>query len=416
VLIVKESALNSRHQNNRKPCAVVIGLDHINGIQTARILARHGIPVIAIASDPDHHCCRTKVCERILYADKTSEEFIETLEKLGPTLDQKAVLFPCEDTSVLLVSRNRHRLQQWFHVVLPEPDVVEMLMDKVRLYKYAQENGFPIPATHFVGSRESAVRAASELTYPLAVKPPNSAVPGWEENSQVKAYKVTSSDEFLALYDRIGSWAEQLIVQEWVEGTDANLFSCNCYLNDRSEPVATFVARKLRQWPPIAGDSCLGVECRDNVVLHESVRLLQSAAHRGLGYVEIKQDIRTGDYFILEPNIGRPTGRSAIAEAGGVELLYTMYCDAVGLPLPEGLEQSYGDAKWISLRKDLQSAIYHWREGDLTLKQWWRSVRGKKAYALFSWSDPGPFLGDLGRTFRLLLNAEERRKRDYRNI
>jgi predicted ATP-grasp superfamily ATP-dependent carboligase len=138
--------------------------------------------------------------------------------------------------------------------------------------------------------------------------------------------------------------------------------------------------------------------------------------HRGLGYVEIKQDIRTGDYFILEPNIGRPTGRSAIAEAGGIVLLYTMYCDATGLPLPEDLRQSYGEAKWIWLRKDLQSALYHWREGDLTFREWWRSIRGKKAYALFSWSDPRPFFGDLWRTFRLLFQAEERKKRDYRNI
>jgi predicted ATP-grasp superfamily ATP-dependent carboligase len=408
--------LNSDQQKNQRPYAVVIGLDHINGIQTARILARRNIPVIAIASDSDHHCCRTNVCERIIIADKTGEECITALEQLGPTLHEKAVLFPCEDTSVLLVSRNRQRLQPWFHVILPEPAVVEMLMDKVQLYKYAQENGFPIPATRFVANKESAERAAAELTYPLAVKPPNSAVPGWEENSQVKAYKVATPDEFLALYDRIGSWADELIVQEWVEGTDANLFSCNCYLNEKSEPVATFVARKLRQWPPMAGDSCLGIECRDDTVLHESVRLLRSAAHRGLGYVEIKQDIRTGNYFILEPNIGRPTGRSAIAEAGGVELLYAMYCEATGLPLPKDNQQTYGNAKWIWLRKDLQSAIYHWRGGNLTFREWWRSVRGKKAYALFSWSDPRPFVSDLWRTFKMLLIADERKKRDYRNI
>ena len=40
-----------------------------------------------------------------------------------------------------------------------------------------------------------------------------------------------------------------------------------------------------------------------------------------LGYVEAKRDVRTGRHYLIEPNIGRPTGRSAIAEAGGVELL-----------------------------------------------------------------------------------------------
>jgi predicted ATP-grasp superfamily ATP-dependent carboligase len=129
----------------------------------------------------------------------------------------------------------------------------------------------------------------------------------------------------------------------------------------------------------------------------------------------MKRDERSGKYFIMEPNIGRPTGRSAIAEAGGVELLYTMYCDAVGWPLPGNLEQQYEGVKWIHLRRDFQSALHYGRHGELTLKEWWRSFRGRKAYALFSWSDPAPFVGDLQRAIRLFLSPQDRRKRDHRD-
>jgi predicted ATP-grasp superfamily ATP-dependent carboligase len=93
-----------------------------------------------------------------------------------------------------------------------------------------------------------------------------------------------------------------------------------------------------------------------------------------------------------------------------------MYCDAVGLPLPDNLEQKYVGVKWISLRRDIQSALYHWREGNLTLKEWWHSIRGPKTYALFSWDDPVPFLADLLRAARLYSIPEERRKRDFRNL
>jgi predicted ATP-grasp superfamily ATP-dependent carboligase len=180
--------------------------------------------------------------------------------------------------------------------------------------------------------------------------------------------------------------------------------------------VVTFVARKLRQWPPVTGESSLGEECRDDVVLNETLRLFRCAHLYGLGYVEIKRSIHSGKYFIIEPNIGRPTGRSPIAEAGGVELLYTMYCDTLGLPLPENLEQKYKGVKWIDLRRDVQSAIYHIREGDLTIKGWWQSLQGKKAHALFAWNDPGPFFGDLVRAVRLYTIPEERSRRDYRNL
>jgi predicted ATP-grasp superfamily ATP-dependent carboligase len=405
--------MSSKQRGKKKPYAVVIGLDHMNGIQTARILARHDVPVIAIAKDPKHYCCRTNVCERIVFTDTATDTLITTLETMGPELEEKAVLFPCTDTTVLLVSRNRHRLEAWYHIVLPSAEVVEMMMDKVRFYTYAQENDFPIPRTVFLNSQEDADRATDELTFPCVIKPPISATQEWEQNSKLKAYLVSNAEDFLAVYRRYGEYADMLIAQEYIEGTSSNLYSCNCYFDGKSEPVATFVARKLRQWPPETGESCLGEECRNDEVLQGTLNLFKSVNYRGLGYVEMKQDARNGKHYIMEPNIGRPTGRSAIAEAGGVDLLYTMYCDALDWPLPEERFQQYGNAKWIHLRRDMQSAIYYWRRGELTIGDWWRSVRGRKVDALFAWYDPGPFLGDLLRAARLFLSAEERRKRDY---
>ena len=412
---MEEVTLSLSPRGRRIPYAVVIGLDHINGIQTARILARRQVPVIAIAKDPKHYCCRTRVCERILFTDTGGDALISTLEDLGPKLGEKAVLFPCTDMQVLLVSRYRQRLEPWYHVILPSPEVVEMMMDKVRFYTYAQESGFPIPRTEFLRGQADAERAAKDLTFPCVYKPPLSAIPEWEHKSKLKAYRLDSPDEFLAVYQRYGALVDVSIIQEWIEGPVSSLYSCNCYFDASSEPIVTFVARKIRQWPPETGESSLGEECRNDVVLQETIRLFKSVQYRGLGYVEMKRDERTGQHFIMEPNVGRPTGRSAIAEAGGVELLYTMYCDALGWQLPSKRVQYYTNVKWIHLRHDFQSALYSWRRKELTLKDWWRSLRGPKTDALFSWSDPGPFLGDLGRAFRLFLSPEERKKRDYRN-
>jgi predicted ATP-grasp superfamily ATP-dependent carboligase len=401
--------------DNQKPYAVVIGLDSMNGIQTARLLALHLIPVIAIAKDPKHPCCKTNVCEKILISNTSSEDFIRTLENLGPKLVQKAVLFPCADMNVLLISRNQHKLEKWYHIILPPQSVVEMMMDKVKFYTYAQENNFPIPSTHFLSTRNDAEKATEVLKFPCIIKPPISATQAWEEQSRLKAYIVENKQEFLAVYDHCHALSDILIAQEWINGPITNLYSCNCYFNSDSEPVVTFIARKIRQWPPETGESSLGEECRNDAVLDETIKLFKSVPYRGLGYVEMKRDESSGQHFIMEPNIGRPTGRSPIAEAGGVELVYTMYCDALGWPLPSNLVQKYGDAKWVSLRRDFQSAFYYWKRGKLTLRDWWYSLRGKKAHDLFSWTDPWPFWGDLIRAFRLYLMPSERRKRDYNN-
>ena len=407
--------MNSEIYDKEQPYAIVIGLNGMTGLQTARILAKRGVPVIAIAKDPKHHISRTRVCEDILYADTESEEVIESLVTLGPKLNQKAVLFPCGDINVALVSQHRQRLEEWYHVILPDPDVLQMMMDKVSFYTYAQKQGFPIPPTFILKSRSEAEEAAASLDYPCVLKPAGRSSE-WFAYTMFKVHTASSAEELLDFFDRSIEQTKSLVAQQWVEGTDANLYSCNCYFDKTSQPLVTFIARKIRQWPPQRGVSSLGVECRNDIVLNEAMRLFKSVNYRGLGYLEMKQDARTGEYYIIEPNIGRPTGRSAIAEAGGVELLYTMYCDAIGWPLPANREQKYTGVKWIHIRRDTQSALYYWRRGELTLKEWWQSVRGRKGYALFSWTDPGPFVGDLVRVVRSYLRPEERKEKAYLNL
>lgn len=380
--------------NHQKPYAIVIALDCMTGLQTARILARHGVPVIGIVSDPAHYCARTRVPEHIAVASTETTEFVDLLTEWGPAFAEKPILVPCSDLSVHQISLQRDMLAPHYRFALPAHETVEMLMDKVQFYEFARQHALPIPPTFLLRNRSDAENAARELTFPAVFKPPLKT-PLWMQHSKEKVLIVSSAEELLATYDRCSAWADVFMVQDHIPGTDADLYSCNCYFDTHGQPLVTFIARKLRQWPPGTGTSCLGEEIRNDVVLEESLRLFYSAGYFGLGYVEMKRDPRTGRHYIIEPNVGRPTGRSAIAEAGGVELLYSMYCDLVGLPLPEGRIQTYKGVKWISLRRDIQSAIYYWRRGELSLRDWLTSLRGKKAYAVFSWTDPAPFVYDL---------------------
>ena len=396
--------------NPSRPPAVVIGLDCITGLQTARILARHGIPVFGIASDPGHFCCRTRVCERIVAADTRSDELIGALESLKSELDQKAVLFPCTDNSVAIISRNRSALDDAYHIALPENDVIELLMDKAKFSTYATDNDLPVPQTLHVRRREEAEMAAMSLRFPCIVKP-SLKTPTWERNSRQKAYKVHSADELLAVYDRVSGSASVLLVQEWISGTERDHFTCNCYFGMDGTPLVTFVTRKIRQWPPQTGAGSFAIEFRNDVVLRETMRLYEGVGFRGLGYLEMKRDARTGDHLIIEPNVGRPTGRSATAEAAGVELLYTMYCDVLGLPLPEGrLAQTYRGTKWMYLGWDIRSAFYYWRRGDLSVRDWLNSLRGPKVDAVFSWKDPLPFWFDAWRAVGVVSRSPRGRR------
>jgi D-aspartate ligase len=394
-------------RNEQTPYAIVIGLDCIQGLQTARILANRHVPVIAVAKSRDYYSCRTNVCKEILFADTGGPELIELLTRLGPTFGAKPVLFPCQDKNVLVISKAQELLGEWYHVVLPEHATVEMMMDKAAFFRHAEEVGLPTPPTHVLRSTDDARAAAPHIDYPCILKPAF-RLRMWSKHTKVKAFVADTPAEFLASYEQCRHWADVLIAQRLIKGPDTNHYTVNCYFDRQGEPLVTFTSRKLRQWRPRTGQACLSEEARDVIAEEETLRVFRSVAYRGLGYLEMKRDQQTGKYFIIEPNIGRPTGRSALAEAAGVELLLTMYCDALGLPLPRNRQQSYRGVKWIHIMRDLQASFYYWRRGDLTVGNWWRSIRGQKTYAILSWRDPMPFLAALVKAVPVMLSARER--------
>lgn len=374
--------------------AIVVGLDSLPGLQSARILARHHIPVIAIARSPKHYACKTRLCQEILYCNTQTEELIDFLAKLGRSLRHQGILYPCTDMSVLLISRHRDQLCPWFQLLLPDPITLETLMDKDAFHRYAQGAGMAVPVSFTIGSVQEAEEVMETASFPVIVKPLLRTLQ-WTSHSPKKVFKIENRESFLPTVTQCLEWSDRLVVQQFLEGPDSNLFSVNCYFDRDANPLVTFVARKLRQWPPEAGISCLGVECRNDDVLHAALAFFGRCRLRGLGYLEFKYDERTRKHYLLEANIGRPTVRSAIAEGGGVELLFTMCCDLAGLPLPEARRQSYKGVKWINLHHDLRSAWHYYKQGQLSLRDWYASVTGPKVHAVFALDDPLPFLYDV---------------------
>jgi predicted ATP-grasp superfamily ATP-dependent carboligase len=349
--------------------------------------------VIAYSNTRRHHATFTRVCEEIRHVG-SEDQLLADLDLLGRRTSARPVLVPCTDGKVLSVSKSRAALSEQFEIVLPEHDVIETFMDKGRFAAYAERAGFPVPRSRTVTTDDDFEAAVADFEFPLVIKPTYRSKL-WTGHTSDKAFELPDEVTARAVWGRVRRWAEQFVVQEWVRGGAEELYSCNAYFSREGDLLVSFVARKLRQWPVDTGQSALGEEVRNDAVRDMAIALLQSVAYRGLGYVEIKRDAVDGRYRIIEPNVGRPTGRSAIAEGGGVALLYTMYCDAAGLALPPNREQRYTGVKWIHLRRDLQAAVTMRRRKELKVGDWFRSLRGKKVYAVWSWRDPMPFFVDI---------------------
>ncbi|HET7067784.1 MAG TPA: hypothetical protein VFI21_09290 [Nocardioides sp.] len=348
-----------------------------------------------MAADRRHFGARTNACVDVVESRLSGTSMIDTLRHLARRLGpEPAVLVPCTDGAVWSLSLHRDQLLDRYRLPLSDHDGVDLLMDKVRFADHARMHGLAAPRTEVLRSRADAEKAAEVLSWPAVVKPPVKAE-DWLAHTTAKGIRVSGPEQLLEVYDRVAGWAPVLLAQEWVEGPEDGLFSCNAYFDATGTPLVTFVARKLRQWPQQVGTSASGEECRNDEVLEETLRVFGSVGFHGLAYLEMKRDSGTGAMAIIEPNVGRPTGRSAIAEGGGVELVYTAYCDAAGLPLPTERTQRYIGTTWLDLRRDVQAAVVGIRRGELTPREWVSSLRGPRTHAIWSAQDPRPFVTDL---------------------
>ena len=392
----------------RKGPAVLLGLDTMQGLQAARILKKRGVAIIAITPRKAHYANHSNYCDQVLVV-KGDEKRLAALESLAAGFEDSGFLLPCNDPSVRLVSQNRERLEGRFQFVLPPHEVVSELSDKAGLITFCQKHALPIPESAVIRTDADLEDAIKNVPFPCVFKP-SIRTRAWIAATKLKALKIEDEATLRATWARCRDLGVPAVLQRWIEGGDSALYSCNAYFDRKGEMLASFVAKKLRQWPLETGQSSLGIECRDDEVLRITKEFFQAAGYCGLAYLEVKKELSSGRYYIIEPNLGRPTGRSAIAEAGGVDLLLTAYNDAMGLPPPTNRVQAYGKAKWIHLRRDTQAAWCAWRAGQLTIGEWLRSLRGVNSFAVWSLRDPVPFFVDLWHTFRSLWSRKERRR------
>jgi len=297
---------------------------------------------------------------------------------------------------VLWISAHRAELGEFFEIALPEPDVVMLLMDKIRFQAFAEERGWPLPLTWLANSLAELDALRGEITYPCILKP---AIKNNEfrQHSPRKAFKIFSAQQLADTYAIVAAWEPEVIVQEWIEGGDDHIAFGLGYWSSTSEPLAIFPGRKLRQWPPECGNTALSepapVEWSAGIARLTS-EIFASVGYRGLGSIEYKVASRDR-LVIMEPTVGRTNYQNEVAVLNGVNLPAIAYFDGIGMTseverLVAGAKREHRSTKLIDVPADYRSARAYMRESKLTWGGWLRSRRGRKRDMLFRYDDPMP--------------------------
>ena len=316
--------------NSHLPAIVVGG--GLNALGVVRSLATAGIPVIVVDTAPGSPAMRSRYGSKLLCSSLEGDAFVEFMIGLGKQHPAPLVLFATEEKTVETISAQRDRLAPWFRLRQPEHERQMALMHKQGFQDLAEAIGAPVPRAVRLESKADLVRI-DNLTYPCVFKPSKKDY-GYGARFK-KAYKVASPDEVRSLYDQIFPVLADMVVQEWIEGSDGDVYFCLQYIGAEGQVVSSFSGRKIRSWPPRIGGtaSCTAAwEVADE--LKEMTRsFFARVGFVGMGSMEYKRDTRDGRFYMVEPTVGRTDFQEEVASLNGVNIPADAWRHEMGLPL-----------------------------------------------------------------------------------
>ena len=383
--------------------AMVLGAG-INGLGVARSLAQARVAVWLLDSDLRRPEMRTRTAKPVAIRALSGEALIQSLWELGETVfqRQRPVLILTQEESVRTVSAQREALLQYYRFTLPDKSMVESLLHKEGFQCVAERLGAPIPPLVHVRS-VSDLPALRTINFPVVVKPGGRDA-GYSRMFS-KAYRVANLEEAEHLIRRILPVMPDVVVQEWIEGPDSNIYFCLQHLGKDGSLTASFTGRKIRSWPPQVGGtaSCTAAPEAAGELEEMTTGFFKRTGVAGLAGMEYKRDTRSAAFRMVEPTIGRTDYQEEVATLNGVNLPYAAYCAELGLPVrqPAVLKRP---VVWRDRTADVQSALAQGQQVKGGMPQ-----RSHVANALWRWGDPLPFLFNETRRLRRALKIRVRR-------
>lgn len=374
----------------KKMGAVVIG-GHVNALSIARSLSKRGIEVYTVSDDPlslTRFSRHAKFIHEPALNDHT--KFLKSLMDIAKQRNINGyVLIPSSDLAVVIISKNKKTLEEYFNVPESEWDTMKYAFDKRLLIQIAEKNDIPIPKTIFPRGIYELNDLLETIEFPVALKLV-APISFQEKKLKVIAY---SQKELVQAYKKFLSFVKppEIMIEEYIPGPCELQYSFGSFFKQK-EPIGIFVGRKLRQRPVYFGTGTLCDSIWEPEIVDIGTRFLKAINYYGISEIEFKKDLRDNKFKLIEVNT-RLWGFHSLAKRCGIDFAYMLYRDALGEEI-ERIEKFKVNIKWIHIYTDLLATYMEMKNGDFVLKNYLKSLKGKKEFAVLSLSDPFPFIAE----------------------
>lgn len=364
--------MNSPQQSSG--LAVLFGLAP-TGLTVARSLGQNGVTVYGVDKkwyEVAHFSRWVKHDGRISHL-APGDDLLTGLLSFGRQCETKPVVFISADAYIDFIARHRAQLEEFY--ILPDSmsEAVNCnILDKGKLYEFCGRTGIAAPRTWFPAGRAEAQDVAPQVHYPAILKPTK----GYLIRRRLKGKKlveVRDAKELVSWWQTFERWGSAAVIQELIEGPEANIVVAGLYMDRNLTCRSLFTANKNRQHPPMYGSGSYMEAAWRPEIAELSIGIAQKLRYHGICGTEFKWDTRDQQWKLIEVNC-RPTLWFALTRACGVDVVWDAYCDLIGRPNPVHIGCQKEGIRWQFLVRDVASALFFLRRGELSLAEFIRTV------------------------------------------
>jgi predicted ATP-grasp superfamily ATP-dependent carboligase len=376
---------------------VVIVGEHLNALGTIRSLGGAGIPIYAVVGTRWCAAGLSRFAHVVRLPDLRGRVLVDGLKALALRLQARPVLILGGDQEVEVVNDARAELEPLYRFTLPPPELVRTLANKASFQRFAERRGLPVPRTRIVNAQDGA-HGLPDLDLPWVIKPANKLLV--LDGAAERAVRVDNPTQAAAALSRLVGAAGSVVVQEWIDGEDSDIYFALFVCDRASRIVAMFCGRKLVCSPPEVGSTgiCTDAGEAGPEVARLARQFIDATGYRGIGSVEFKRDRRSGRFLIVEPTIGRTNWQQEVATLCGINLPLQAYLSECEQPAARETPAAPGTWAWsaslfhrrprqtladgVPIRdgylqlRDPVPGLYHYLIEELARRAWRRMMRG----------------------------------------
>jgi D-aspartate ligase len=378
--------------DSNNPVLVLGG--ELAGLWIARILGSHGIDVYILTGDQQDVALSSKYCKkkRVIAGPWGCQILRNILREAARTTSKRLVVYPSSDDVALNLSKIKEDIIDDFYFVIGERDAMETLINKRKFYHVLKKHKIPHPITYFPKDLTDADRIASEISYPIFIKPSFPHIFNRVFGYEIKGFVANSRDELLKYYRLASSKAVDVLFQKIVLGPPNSFYQIEGFYNRESQPSVLFARQAIRIWPLNFGNTTLCHSIPLSYLAEESKEItefLQNIKYNGIMSADFKRDPTNGKLLLLEIN-ARLWLHFWLPTKCGADIISASYLDALSKNVG-GYHRFATGVKSICFFPDLKSSVKMIRQGEIGFSEYISSLFGRKVFAYYDRKDMLPF-------------------------